>query len=216
MNTRRLEAFSDGVLAVAITILVLDLHTDTSSEESLADQLSHEWASFAAYAVSFFIIGVIWVNHHALFGLAAKIDRVVMFYNLLLLLFVTAIPFTTATLAGYLRRDDGSARLAVLVYGVAMEGMAISFTLILSRLTHAGLTAQPLTRVQANRAIRRFGIGCLIYPAVTLVGLVNPAVTLVLYGILTGYYMFEQTPILPASTTPATGLEPPAADTPAP
>src|SRR5206468_3769657 len=85
MNLSRLEAFSDGVLAVAITLLVLDLHVTPDSSLSLVAQLGAEWPSFAAYGISFFVIGVIWVNHHALIGLAARVDRGLMFYNLLLL-----------------------------------------------------------------------------------------------------------------------------------
>ena len=102
IGKQRLEAFSDGVLAVAVTLLVLDLHADPASLDSLAAQLRQEWPSFAAYLVSFFIVGVIWINHHALFALMARVDRLLMFYNLLLLLFVTTIPFTTSTLASWL------------------------------------------------------------------------------------------------------------------
>ena len=107
MEKQRLEAFSDGVLAVAITLLVLDLHVDSKSAEPLNRQLWHAWPSFAAYAVSFLVIGIIWVNHHSLFRLAARVDRLLMFYNLLLLLFVITIPFTTSTLAGDLNRPTG-------------------------------------------------------------------------------------------------------------
>jgi uncharacterized membrane protein len=196
VDKRRLEAFSDGVLAVAITLLVLDLHIDTKSQEPLADQLRHQWPSFAAFGVSFLVIGVIWVNHHAVFRLAAKVDRVLMFYNLLLLMFVTTIPFTTATLAKYLHEHTASSRVAVLLYGGAMTGMAISFTLILARITRAGLTHQPVDRKQAKRAIRRFGTGCLLYPAVTVVGLVSPITMLGLYAALTVFYILEQTPVL--------------------
>jgi uncharacterized membrane protein len=84
-------------------LLVLDLHADAASSDSLAEQLRREWPSFAAYAVSFFVVGVIRVNHHAVFTLASAVDRVLMFDNLLLL-FVTTIPFTTATLADYLTK----------------------------------------------------------------------------------------------------------------
>ena len=99
MNKNRLEAFTDGVLAVAITLLVLDLHIDSNSSRSLAAQFQAEWPTFGAYVVSFFIIGVIWLNHHSLFRLVTGVDRQVLVYNLMLLLFVTAIPFTTSTYA---------------------------------------------------------------------------------------------------------------------
>ena len=81
-------------------------------------QLRHEWPSFAAYVLSFFIIGVIWVNHHALFALAARVDRALLFYNLLLLMWVTTIPFTTSTLASFLRSGGSDTRWAVVLYGV--------------------------------------------------------------------------------------------------
>jgi len=104
VNKGRVEAFSDGVLAVAITLLVLDLRVDVHSSEPLSAQLRREWPTFVAYAVSFFIIGVIWLNHHSLFRLASRVDRRVLVYNLLLLVFVTAIPFTTATYADYVQK----------------------------------------------------------------------------------------------------------------
>lgn len=193
-GTGRLEAFSDGVLAVAITLLVLDLHADADDPAGLAHQLAAEWPSFAAYVLSFFIIGVIWVNHHALFALAADADRRLMFYNLLLLMWVTTIPFTTATLAGYLRAGGTDARLAVLLYGASTEGMAISFTLILRHLIRAGLLLRPVSAAEGRRAIRRFGVGSVLYPIVTAVGLLSPPLMLVLYAGMTGFYILEQTP----------------------
>jgi len=128
MNKGRLESFSDGVFAVAITLLVLDLHASASRPESLAVQLVREWPSFAAYVLSFLVIGIIWVNHHAMLTLAARVDRALMFYNLLLLLWVATIPFTTATLAAYLRTGGTDTRVAVLLYGLSLEGMAVAFT----------------------------------------------------------------------------------------
>jgi uncharacterized membrane protein len=193
----RLEAFSDGVLAVAITLLVLDLHVDAAGGGSLGVQLRHEWPSFAAYVLSFFIIGVIWVNHHALFALAARVDRALLFYNLLLLMWVTTIPFTTSTLASFLRSGGSDTRWAVVLYGSSMEGMAISFTLILAYLLRHKLVVRPVSRAEGRAAVRRFGLGTLLYPAVMLVGLIWPIVMLVVYGALTVYYIVEQTPILP-------------------
>ncbi|MFF2772870.1 TMEM175 family protein [Streptomyces bacillaris] len=199
MNLSRLEAFSDGVLAVAITLLVLDLHVRPDSPMSLAAQLWQEWPSFAAYGVSFFVIGVIWVNHHALIRLAVRVDRRLMFYNLLLLSFVSAIPFTTSTLAAFLQHANQDSQVAALVYGVSMEGMAISFTLILTHIIRAGLTAHPIPRTQARAAILRFGAGVFVYPLIVIVGLFSAPVMLGLYAILTGFYIFNQTPVLSQS-----------------
>jgi uncharacterized membrane protein len=200
LTTGRVEAFSDGVLAVAITLLVLDLHVEAGTpEDSLAHQLGQRWPSFAAYVLSFFVIGVIWVNHHALFSLLRHVDRPLLFYNLLLLMFVTTIPFTTATLADNLRGDTADVRVAVLLYGISMEGMSISFRSILHRMVHRGLLKQPVADQTGRRAINRFGLGTLIYPVVVVVGLFSPVTMLILYAALTLFYVLEQTPILPSS-----------------
>jgi uncharacterized membrane protein len=195
----RLEAFSDGVLAVAITLLVLDLHLDVSSgHEAVPTQLRDEWPSFAAYAMSFLFIGVIWVNHNALLAMAARIDRVLTFYNLMLLMWVTTLPFTTATFAGFLREGGSDARWAVVLYGISTEGMAIGFTLILARMVNHDLLANPVDPALGRKAVFRFGLGILTYPAATLIGLLSPPVMLLAYGATAAYYMFEQTAILPA------------------
>jgi uncharacterized membrane protein len=191
----RVEAFSDGVLAVAITLLVLDLHVNTSGD--LPGQLVREWPSFAAYVVSFFVIGVIWVNHHALFSLAARVDRVVLFYNLLLLMWVAAIPFTTATLAGYLHGDAADARWAVGLYGLSTEGMAISFALILHRLVFHDLLRHPMDRRTGRIAVLRFGVGAVLYPVVIGIGMWSPVAMLVGYLATTVYYVIRPTAGLP-------------------
>src|SRR5260370_5131810 len=103
MDRSRLEAFSDGVFAVAITLLALNLSVEGPGHGiKLQHQLwEHRW-SFAAYLISFFVIGIIWVNHHAVIKSIAKVDRTLLFLNLVLLLFVVLIPFSTATAAQYL------------------------------------------------------------------------------------------------------------------
>ena len=197
MGKGRLEAFSDGVLAVAITLLVLDLRVDSNSPLSLGTQLGHEWPSFVAYLVSFFVIGIIWVNHHAMLAMAARVDRSLMFYNLLLLMWVVTIPFTTATLADFLRDGSADTRLAVLLYGASIEGMAISFVLMLRHLIRHDLLLRAVTGRQARMGLMRFGLGALLYPGFTVVGLFSPVAMLILYALLDGYYIVDQTPILP-------------------
>ncbi len=187
MNKSRLEAFSDGVLAVAITLLVLDLPVDRTSPLSLAGQLREEWPTFAAYVVSFFVIGVIWLNHHALFRVATGVDHRVLVYNLMLLMFVTAIPFITSTYADYVREGGMDAKVAVLLYGIVMEGMSISFTLILARLQKAGLTGG-MSGADDRKLLARYGIGHLLYPVITLIGWFYPPAMLVLYAIVVAYY----------------------------
>ncbi|MEH3154618.1 MAG: TMEM175 family protein [Gordonia paraffinivorans] len=203
MDKGRLEAFSDGVLAVAITLLVLDLHIDPH-EGSIPHQLAEHWTSYAAYVVSFLVIGVIWVNHHALLSRVAQVDRVLLFENLVLLMFVTTLPFTTATLADHVGASDADARWAVLLYGLSNIGMAVGFTAMFARMVRRDLLVEPIEAGVGRRAVRRFGLGTLAYPAATVVGLVWPPLILAAMGGLALYYAFEQTPtgaIPPRSTS---------------
>lgn len=193
MDKGRLEAFSDGVLAVAITLLVLDLHVDPENG-SIPHQLAEHWTAYAAYVVSFFVIGVIWINHHSLLSRLVRADRVLLFQNLVLLMFVTTMPFTTATLADHIASDDSDARWAVLLYGISNTGMAFGFTAIYARMIGHDLVETPVHAAVGKRAIRRFGLGTLAYPAATVAGLAWPPLILVAMGGLALYYAFEQTP----------------------
>jgi len=197
MDKGRAEAFSDGVLAVAITLLALDLHVEATGHGTLVHQLGQAWPSFVAYVVSFFVIGVIWVNHHAMFALIDQVDRVLLFENLVLLMFVVTLPFTTSTLADFIPEGGSNARWAVLLYGVSNMGMAFAFTAMLSRMIHHGLLVRPVPPDVGNRAIRRFGLGTIAYPVVTALGLIWPPFMLIGIGALAVYYMAEQTQILP-------------------
>lgn len=194
MNKGRVEAFSDGVLAVAITLLVLDLHLDPGKGGSLVSQLAASWPSFVAFVVSFLVIGVIWVNHHSIFRLATTVDRVLMFWNLILLMFVTAVPFTTATLAGALA--DGSPadiRVAAVLYGGVATGFAVAFTFVYGRITLAQVRSGSMQPVDRRRALRRFGAGIVFYPLLTGVGVVYAPAMLVGIAGLSIYYLFNQT-----------------------
>lgn len=193
MNKGRLEAFSDGVLAVAITLLVLDLHL-APGEGSIPAQLSAHWPSYAAYVVSFLVIGVIWINHHALIAQLATVDRRLLLLNLVLLMFVSTMPFTTAVLADFIGRDDGDARWAVGLYGVSNIGMAFSFTAMFAHMVRGRLLSTPLDPAAGKRAIRRFGLGTLAYPAATIAGLIWPPLMLVALSALAIYYVTERTP----------------------
>ncbi|GAB3583881.1 TMEM175 family protein [Leifsonia lichenia] len=194
MTKVRLEAFSDGVLAVAITLLVLDLHVDPGKGGSLGEQLLASWPSFAAYVVSFLVIGVIWVNHHAIFGLATTVDRVLLFWNLILLMFVTAVPFTTSTLAGALAEASaGDTRVAAVLYGGVATGFAIAFTFVYGRITLTLVRAGSMQPQRRRSALMRFGAGTLFYPLLTVVGVLYAPAMLVGFAALSVYYLFNQT-----------------------
>jgi len=89
MTTTRLEAFSDGVFAIAATLLILNVHANSSH---LGQTLVRAWPSYAAYAVSFVTIGIMWVNHHGVFAQIDKVDRTFLMINVFFLMAVAFVP----------------------------------------------------------------------------------------------------------------------------
>jgi uncharacterized membrane protein len=127
MSKARLEAFSDGVFAIAITLLVLEIKVPpTSGGEGLAHGLLKLWPSYVGFAVSFVTIGIIWVNHHAVVARTHSVNRALLFKNLLLLLTVSFIPFPTAVMAEYLRAGNGQ-DVAVAFYSGSFFVMGLAF-----------------------------------------------------------------------------------------
>jgi uncharacterized membrane protein len=153
------------VLAIAITLLVLDLHVPLPSEihGNLGSSLAHEWPAYAAYITSFLVIGIIWVNHHAVFELIERVDRVALFLNLLLLMTVVAIPFTTAQLSEYLLAGGTNARTSALVYSGVMLAMSCGFAALYSYIARhrcCSLTASTRARSRVHRRFSAVGSCC--------------------------------------------------------
>lgn len=194
-----MEAFSDGVFAVAITLLALDLKPGEGS--TLGEQLTAHGAvaHYAAYVVSFLVIGIIWVNHHSVFRQTARVDRTLLFLNLLLLLFVAAIPFPTALLAEHLTEASNS-HPAAFAYSAVMFLMGGSFGLVWWWVVRGGrLLERPLPRADERAALRRFTVGNLAY--LTLMGLafVSAVATLAGHLLVAIYYIVDQVRQNPAS-----------------
>jgi uncharacterized membrane protein len=188
----RLEAFSDGVIAVAITLLALNLAVEGPGHGPLIDQLGHRWPVFVAYVVSFFTVGIIWVNHHGLIGELAKVDRTVLFINLVLLLFVVAIPFGTALMASYLTVEGMDGKLAMAIYCAILEGMALGFGALFAWSLGEGRRHHPIPPEVRRSALWRFTIGGLIYLVAIGAAFISPAVALGIVGAVAVYYIFER------------------------
>ncbi len=126
-ETARIEAFSDGVFAIAITLLVLDLKVPRglSPGASLSAALLAQWPSYFAFLTSFLTIGIMWLNHHRLYTLIRRADHVLLLLNGLLLLGVTVVPFPTALVAAYLGAPQE--RTALVVYSGTFVVIAIFF-----------------------------------------------------------------------------------------
>lgn len=202
-ETARTETFSDGVLAIAVTLLVLDLRVPMrrSLEGSLAHALAEEWPAYAAYVTSFLVIGIIWVNHHAVFEVVGLIDRVALFLNLLLLMTVVAIPFTTALLSEYLTAG-ADARTAALVYSAVMLAMSVSFAALYGYIAHRpALLADGVDPAAVRASIVRFSaVGTALYVATLIVALFSAPLCLLAHLLIALYYCFQQ---IRASSDPA-------------
>jgi uncharacterized membrane protein len=162
-------------------------------DESLAARLGSEWPSYFAYLVSFLIIGIIWVNHHSVCRFARTADRLVLFVNLLLLLAVSVLPFPTRLVAEYLTAGGASAHTAAAVYSATMALMGLAFASLFLTITRdARLTRQPIPRDAVRAALRRFGVGALVYLGLIGLAFVNAIATLAVHGLLALYYAFDQ------------------------
>ena len=187
MTTNRLEAFSDGVFAIAITLLVLELNVPEG--EHLWQQLKDEWPSFGAFFVSFWVIGIIWVNHHGVLDHLARADRGVLYLNLLLLFTVVFIPFPTALLADHLKSGEDE-KVAAIVYSGAFLAMSLAYGVLWTYITNRRrLPGVELTDEQMRRTSVRFQIGTPFYLLQLAFAFISPALVLVLNGALALYYM---------------------------
>jgi uncharacterized membrane protein len=189
-ESNRVEAFSDGVLAIAITLLVLDLHT-AGRPGRVGPDLLHQWPTYLAYVASFMYIGVVWVNHHSLFTRIASVDGGLLWCNLGLLLTASVLPFPTAELAFAMGPEGtrGDKISALLLYAVVSAAMAVSWLIIFvylqrhPRLLRPGVTAA-FFRAERLRALA--GISAAFVPV--LVGLVAPLAALGFVVVMPVFY----------------------------
>jgi len=195
MSKARIEAFSDAVIAVAITLLALDLHVpDPGGSASLAHRLGEQWPNYAAYVVSFLTIGIIWINHHALLQRLVSVDHAILVLNLLLLLTIGVLPFSTALMARYLDASHGQ-NFAAVVYGGSFLLMSLAFFAIQRHVmrTKQHLLQDHLTPEVRRAVLRRNAIGLLPYAVATVGALVSPYLTLAICGAVAVFYALPST-----------------------
>jgi len=189
VSTNRLEAFSDGVFAIAITLLVLDIHVPKPGHGSLGHELLAQWPSYAAYVISFITIGIIWINHHAAFSRLRAVDHSILIWNLLLLLSVVVLPFTTSLMATYLKEGSGE-DLAAAIYGASYLAMGLVFVLtnrqILFR--RPQLLKEPIDPEAARNILKFAAIGQIPYALAVVLAFVSPYITLGICAACAVYY----------------------------
>jgi uncharacterized membrane protein len=178
-ETGRIEAFSDGVFAIAITLLILELKVPHLPEGApagaLAAALLHQWPSYVALVTSFFTILVMWANHHAVFALVQRINGPFLYANGLLLLVVTVVPFPTALLAEYFQKPGGSVAAAAYGGTFVFAGVAYNLlwrTAVAGKLFRAGVSEDGL-----RDRTRRYRLGVPLYLAATAGAFVSVSIT---------------------------------------
>jgi uncharacterized membrane protein len=189
-DTARLETFSDGVLAIAITLLILEVRPpDVPPDGSLVRALFDEWPSYLAYVTSFLTLGIIWANHHRMFKLIDRSTNGFLILNILFLMVISFIPFPTALVADYIRAPKPQQTAAVVVYGGTMVLTAVMFNVVW-RFAAAGhrLLVPGLDPETIRRRTRGYTAGPIVYAVATLVALVDPQVSLFLFVAMAIFY----------------------------
>jgi uncharacterized membrane protein len=188
----RLEAFSDGVFAIAITLLVLEIRVPSSDEldnpATLIKALGALWPSYVGYLLSFVTIGIIWANHHNLFRLVGRVSHGLILANLLLLLTVGFVPFPTALLAATL--ETPSAQIGVLIYAATFVAVAVAFNVLWYEIRTRRGVLRPDVEARSIAAISRsYRLGPPGYMAAFVGALISPVLGMAVIVVLTMLYL---------------------------
>ncbi|MCQ3929480.1 MAG: DUF1211 domain-containing protein [Chloroflexi bacterium] len=178
-ETGRVEAFSDGVIAIAITLLVLEIRVPHLEEgQRLADVLWDIWPAYLAYIISFFTIGIMWINHHRLFRLIKRVDDVFLGLNTLLMMMITFVNFPTSLLADHLDNPD-ERRTAALIYSGTFVVTAIAFNGLWRYASyHNRLIDRKTDLAQVNAITQQYNYGPLMYLAAFLAAFISVPLSL--------------------------------------
>ena len=189
-ETGRVEAFSDGVFAIAITLLILELKVphlaEGSGNASLAAALLAQWPSYLALVTSFFAILIMWANHHMMFGLIRRVNAPFLYANGLLLFVVTLVPFPTALLAAYFERPAAS--VAAAVYGGTFVLGAMAYNLVWrTAIADRRLLRSDVSEETIQKLTRSYRVGVPLYIVATAGAFVHPLITV---GICTALWIY--------------------------
>jgi uncharacterized membrane protein len=191
VQTSRVEAFSDGVFAIAITLLILAVGIDRAPHGDLGTYLLDLWPAYLAYAVSFLTIGIMWVNHHLLFDNFASVDRPLLLLNILLLMLIAFVPFPTRIAAEF-ARSEVDRRNAALLYGITMTATAIVFFALWMYGSHRLLRADA-DPVVVSGITRSYLPGTPLYASATLLAFVSSIASLVMFAAIALFYALSAT-----------------------
>jgi uncharacterized membrane protein len=204
-DTGRLETFADGVIAIAITLLILEVKVPDVHGDQLAAAVVHAWPSYAGYVVSFLTIGVIWVNHHHMFKLIRRTTHAFLMLNVVFLMTIAFLPWPTALVAEYIR-DPAGRHVAAAVYGLTMVAIAVMFNLVWWYAANRGRLLIPgVDPAAVARASRSYLLGPVVYGAAARVAPRNAFVSLAIYAALAVYWLLPGTGPRATGSTPVEG-----------
>ena len=187
MGPGRLHALIDGVFAIALTLLVLDLPRPQHSTRLVHDLLQ-QWPSYVAYLVSFVTLGILWIEHHGMMGAVRSIDRRFLERTLAFLLFISVVPWPTALAADYARQGTDQARAAAILYAATMLMMGLTFAWGWRYLSlHPELVAEP-ARPAFPAGTRRALLGGLVYLVAIAVAFASPLASFAVDAVVAGYF----------------------------
>jgi uncharacterized membrane protein len=189
-ETARIEAFSDGVFAIAITLLILEIHVPAVQEnETLFTSLLHEWASFLALLIGFFTLLVCWINHHYMFSMIHKSNSVLALINGFKLLVVTITPFATALLSKHIESEWGHSAVSVYCFNFALMGSAMTGIWFYSARKGFAITESARKLKAINRL---YILSSVISMLIWLVSYVSITGSLILSGFMFLIYIFPE------------------------
>jgi TMEM175 potassium channel family protein len=187
VETNRVEAFSDGVFAIAITLLILAVGIEQAlAEGDLGQQLLDLWPAYIAYAVSFLTIGIMWVNHHVVFRQFARVDRPLLLLNVLLLMLIAFVPFPTRVVAEHARSAEDR-QAAALLYGTTMTITAIFFFCVWIYGSRRVLRPDA-DRREVTGITRSYLPGAPTYATATLLAFISSTASLIMFGAIAVFY----------------------------
>lgn len=188
LRTTRMEAFSDGVFAVAITLLVLEIAVPAGSEEDLLQAVLDQWPSYLAYVVSFATVGAIWLAHTAVTDYLHHADTVLMRLNLLLLMVVSFLPFPTKLLAESVEHEDAG-KVAATFYGLTLLAATVVMAALWRYAVHEHLVRPDADDADVAVLSKKLTPGLAFYVAVIAVGLFLPVAAVAGYLAIAVFYL---------------------------
>ena len=188
-ETQRIEAFSDGVFAIAITLLIIEIGVPhVTGDETLSESLGDLWPSYGAYVLSFVMIGIYWVNHHSLFRLFVRTDHFFLMLNVFFLMAIAFLPFPTAVLGEYLN-DSAQRDIAVRLYAFGLLIPAFGWIVVWLYANARGLVDERLAPQYVRFLTVQYLLSNILYAGALMLSFLDAWVALALVTGLTLLYM---------------------------